>query len=233
MKQSFLFLVFMLFCFTSVKSQNITDKKGLRQGKWTGTYSNGALRYRGQFRNGKPYGTFTYYYPAGMVKAKMFYSDSGRKAHVITYYIDGKKMAEGNYINKKKDSTWCYYNDPDGKRVLEENYKNGIKNGTTTVFFPGTGKPAEVTEYKNGKKNGRWIKYFSDGKIATVGFYVDDTLQGPFKVYDITGKLLIKGQYKKALQDGIWYTYDTLGQLQKKVIYHNGLPVKSEKTKKN
>lgn len=232
MKQSFLFLVLMLSCLFSVKAQNVTDKQGLRQGKWTGTYSNGALRYRGQFRNGKPYGTFIYYYPAGMKKAEMVYSDNGRKAHVTTYYLDGKKMAEGYYFDKKKDSTWRYYNDPDGKLVLEENYCKGVKEGTTTVFFPETGKPAEVTEYKNGKKNGRWIKYFSDGKISTIGTYVNDTLQGPFKVYDITGRLLIKGQYKHALQDGTWYTYDTLGQLQKKVMYHNGLQVKAKENKK-
>lgn len=211
--------------------QNRTDALGLRQGKWVGTYSNGAIRYKGQFRDGKPSGTFTYFYPTGTVKAKMNYSDNGRVAHVISFHLNGKPMAAGKFIDHKKDSSWRYFSDVDGKLIMEENYKVGIKNGPTIIFYPKTGKPSELTDYKNGRKNGRWIKYFPDGKISTSGFYVNDTLQGPFQVYDINGQLLMKGQYKNALQEGVWITYDSLGNLQKKEIFHGGLPVKQKKPK--
>ncbi len=212
-------------------AQNRTDAAGLRQGKWTGTYSNGAIRYKGQFLNGKPYGIFLYYYPTGTLKAKMVYADSGHTARVISYHLNGKPMAKGKFVNRKKDSTWLYYSDIDGKLVLEENYSMGIKNGPVIIFYAKTGKPSERTEYKNGKKNGRWIKYFPDGKVSTSGFYKNDTLQGTYKVFDVTGKLLIRGNYKNGLQDGLWITYDSLGRLQKKVMFRNGLPARPKKTK--
>ncbi len=229
MKKLLLLLVFLMTMLPWAIGQNRTDARGMRQGKWAGTYSNGAVRYRGQFRNGKPFGTFSYFYPAGMLKAKMTYSDDGRVAHLKSFQLDGKVMAEGKFINRKKDSTWLYYSDVDGKLVLEENYKTGMKQGPVIIFYPSTGRPSELTDYKNGRKNGRWIKYFPDGKISTSGFYVNDTLQGPFSVYNINGKLLMQGQYEKSLQEGLWITYDSLGNIQKKQYFHGGLPVKKKK----
>ena len=232
MKKLLLVLFFSVVLTPLTRAQNHTDARGLRQGKWTGTYSNGSVRYRGQFRDGKPYGTFTYYYPAGMQKAKMTYTDKGKSAYVRSFHLNGKPMAEGKFIGHKKDSTWNYYSDVDGKRVLVENYKAGVKQGPTIVFYPSTGKPSKLTDYKNGHKNGRWIRYFPDGKISTSGTYVNDTLQGPFLVYDINGKLLMKGQYKNALQEGSWITYDSLGVIRKEEVYHNGLPVKKVEKRK-
>jgi antitoxin component YwqK of YwqJK toxin-antitoxin module len=229
MKKLLLLLIFSMTMLPWVMGQNRTDARGLRIGKWVGTYSNGAVRYRGQFRNGKPYGTFRYFYPAGILKAKMTYSDDGRTAHLKSFQLNGKTMAEGKFINRKKDSTWLYFSDVDGKLVLEENYKTGVKQGPVIVFYPSTGRPSELTDYKNGRKNGRWIKYFPDGKISTSGVYVNDTLQGPFSVYDINGKLLMQGQYEKSLQEGLWITYDSLGNIRKKQYFQGGLPVKKKK----
>ncbi len=231
MKKLLLLLIFLMAMLSWAIGQNRTDANGLRQGKWVGTYSNGTVRYRGQFRNGKPYGMFRYFYPAGMLKAKMIYSDNGRVAHVRTFQLSGKPMAEGKFVNHKKDSTWLYFSDVDGKLVLEENYKIGVKQGPFIIYYPSTGKPSELTDYKNGRKNGRWIKYFPDGKISTSGTYVNDTLQGTFLVYGVNGKLLIKGRYRNAMQEGIWMMYDSLGNLQKKELFHGGLPVKLKKSK--
>jgi len=218
-----------MLLFSYLPAQNRVDVHGLRQGKWMGTYSNGAVRYRGQFRNGHPYGTFDYYYPTGTLKARMDYSHNGHVAYLRSYHLNGKLLATGKFVDHKKDSTWLYYSDVDGKLVLEENYKMGVKNGPTIVFYPSTGKPAEITNYKNGLKNGPWIRNFPNGAVSTSGIYVRDTLQGPFLVYGINGKLLIKGQYKNAMQEGMWYTYDTLGHLVKKQLFHGGLPVKAKK----
>ncbi len=228
-------LLFMLFFSMALlpwaMGQNRTDTRGLRQGKWVGTYSNGDIRYRGQFHDGKPFGTFIYFYPAGMIKAKMVYTDGSHVAHVKSFQLSGKPMAEGKFINRKKDSTWLYFSDVDGKLALEENFKDGVKDGLTIIYYANSGKPSELTDFKNGRKNGRWIKYFPNGKVSTSGFYVNDTLQGAFRVFDINGKLLMQGQYKNALQEGVWMTYDSLGNIQKKEIFHGGLPVKPKKSK--
>jgi antitoxin component YwqK of YwqJK toxin-antitoxin module len=229
MKKLLFMLFFTLALLPLASAQNQTDARGLKQGPWAGTYGNGAIRYRGQFQHGVPYGTFTYFYPTGAIKAKMKYSHHGHVAHVQSFHLNGKLMAEGKYLDRKKDSTWLYFSNIDGKKVLEENYSKGIKEGATIIYFPKTEHPSELTEYKQGKKNGKWIRYFPDGKISTSGFYVNDTLQGSFQVYDVNGKLLMKGQYKNAMQDGLWQTYDSLGRVTKKVFYHNGIPAKQGK----
>jgi len=64
MKKLLFILFFSMTLIPMALGQNRTDARGLRQGKWVGTYSNGDIRYRGQFRSGKPYGTFTYFYPS-------------------------------------------------------------------------------------------------------------------------------------------------------------------------
>ena len=52
-----------------VFSQNITDKNGLKQGKWSNQYESGRLQYKGEFKDGIEVGLFTFYYHSGEVKA--------------------------------------------------------------------------------------------------------------------------------------------------------------------
>ena len=63
MKKVLTFIIsFCLFALTiNAQQVNQTDKNGLKQGRWEKTYTNGAIRYQGQFRNDKPYGEFKYF----------------------------------------------------------------------------------------------------------------------------------------------------------------------------
>ena len=54
MKRIALFFAALLFAMTAVAQDfNRTDAKGRRQGLWRDYYSNGQLRYKGQFKNDK------------------------------------------------------------------------------------------------------------------------------------------------------------------------------------
>lgn len=203
-----------------------TDEQGRKQGKWIKEYSNGAILYKGQFKDDIPYGTFTYYFPTGAVKAVSVYSDNGHTVHTKTFRLNGKLLAVGKFIDKKKDSTWTFYDDFTGNPILKESYTQGLKNGQSTVYFPDNGKPAEIQHYKIGIKTGVWIKYFPNGTILSQGTYVDDTLEGPFKINFPNGITELSGKYNKGLQEGIWVTRDTTGVIKKKQLYHNGVPVK-------
>ncbi len=226
----FLTLMVLTFSLTSVFSQDInkTDSNGRKQGKWQKTYSNGALRYQGTFKDDKPVGEFKYFYPSGETKAVIKYNADGKSSYAKTFQIDGKPLAEGKYIGKKRDSTWVFYSDIDGKIVSKKNYKNGKLDGKSIIFFPDKGIPSQITEYENGLKNGKSERFYTDGKPFSLETYVNDTLNGKFKIWSPEGKLQMEGQYKNGNQSGVWITYDENGKVIKKEKYNNGLPVKSE-----
>ncbi|MBE0650808.1 MAG: hypothetical protein IH595_08195 [Bacteroidales bacterium] len=224
MKKAALFILAIVISTSICFAQNLnqTDAQGRKQGPWEKTYSNGAVRYKGQFKDNHPYGTFKYFFPSGNVSAISVYTENGTVVHTKTFHLNGKPMAEGKFINQKKDSTWNFYSDVDGKLVAKENYLNDLKNGKATVYYPSSEKTAEITYYKNGLKDGDWIKYFPDDSVYIHGYYKNDTLEGPYKVYDIYGHIQIEGNYMKGLQNGTWVTYDSTGKVMYKQIFDRG-----------
>ena len=191
---------------------NQVDDMDRKQGKWLKTYVNGVTKYDGQFRNDKPYGTFTYYYENGEKKAITSFSDDGIIAYTNIFHQNGKPLADGKYINQLRDSTWNFYSDIDGKLIASENYKQGKLNGKSILYYADTNKEAEVTEYKNDIKDGIYLKYFPDGKLMTEGFYRNGQFHGEFVVYHENGTFEIKGRYNNGLKEGNWDYYNESGQ---------------------
>ena len=231
-KKSLLLTMMSLSTILSVVGQttyNKIDKNGLKQGKWVKMWDNGIVKYKGFFKNDKPTGTFIYFYPSGEKKATVTFSDDGVKAHNISLHENGKKMAEGNFVNQKKVGVWKYFSDVDEKLVSEEHYKDGLLDGESITYYPDKEKPFEIINYKNGVKYGKWIKYFPNGNMMTETTYKDGKLEGPFVNYDPDGKLIVKGQYKDGEMDGVWLYYDETGTLYRKEVYIKGNLVHLEK----
>ncbi|MBE0642209.1 MAG: hypothetical protein IH599_09240, partial [Bacteroidales bacterium] len=90
---------------TAQDAQNMVDDRGRKQGYWR-KWEGGELQYEGQFKDDKPYGKFTYYYPNRGVKAVTQFSQKGSVAHSELFYPGGKQMARGRYFEMQKDSTW-------------------------------------------------------------------------------------------------------------------------------
>ena len=209
--------LFVILCFglavTNAQTLNQTDDKGQKQGRWSKTYVSGTLKYTGQFRDDVPYGTFNYYYPGGEIKAKTRYSDNGITAHTKMYYENGNLLAEGKYVNRKKDSVWNYYSEPEGNLIATEEYDHGVLTGESISYFAETGKILEIFHYKNGLRNGPYKKYFPDGKLMTEGYYENDTLEGEFVTYYPGGQIQVRGTYSNGLQKGNWEYFDEKGNL--------------------
>ena len=87
---------------------NQTDDKGRRQGTWRDYYSNGQLRYEGEFKNDNCKGTFRYYDEQGNLKATNEFDKSGERALNKTYAPNGRVVAPGYYLNQTKDGEWKY-----------------------------------------------------------------------------------------------------------------------------
>lgn len=233
MKKTILFLLIALFSGVAGGQEltntniNKVDSQGRKQGNWKAYDVNGNLKFEGRFVDGLPVGTFTYYYPDGKIRAVSEMIDGGKRSHTKIYHKNTRLMAEGNYLNKQKDSTWKYYSDFDGVLLSTEHYENGVLEGKVINYYP-SGEVAEEIPYENGLKEGVWKQYFTDGKLKLKATYVNDLLEGLMLVYYQNGVPEISGMYENNFKHGMWIHFNERGEVIKKETFRNGRLKKTE-----
>lgn len=221
------FILFSTLTLFGQDSINRTDASGRRQGKWSRFDKDGHKLYDGQFCDGVPCGVFRYYYPDGKTKTVSVMTENGKLARTVSFSSNGRKIAEGNFLNEKKDSIWRYFSDFDGVLLSSEQYVAGVKNGESTTFYP-NGNIAEQIRYKAGIKEGVWIQYYDDRKIKFKGTYVADEKEGVFTGYYSNGKVSISGSYKAGHKDGTWTFFDEKGGIERSEKYSEGALIKEK-----
>ncbi len=212
----FLLLITFSFSFKNVEAQaapNKTDANGKKQGHWIKLDANHKKIYDGNFLDGTPIGTFTYYYDNGIQKAVSTFSDNGKVCYTKIYDAGGNISGKGKYVNEKRDSIWTFYN-TDGKVISDELYVNGAKNGICHVFYD-NGQLAEEKMWKDGKPNGMVKKYFMSGQLKYNGTMVMDKVEGKITFYYPSGVLQAEGMYKEDVKDGDWKYYEEDGKIKR------------------
>ncbi len=220
------FLLFILLFETADALQadtiNVTDSNGYRQGYWEQRYSNGNLRYTGWFRDDKPSGEFTRYFPTGNLMAVMNFCDTGVRAATKLFYDNGNLAAMGVYVNEKKDSVWQYFSYYDQHLASIETYNNGVKEGLSAVYLP-NGNISESFTFSNDKRNGPWVQYYSNRTVKSRSEFADDMRHGDFVLYTPAGRKEITGSYKRNRMHGEWIFYNERGEAIFAVSYVNGI----------
>ena len=219
-------------------AQNLTGEKGRKQGVWIKKFpqSNG-IDYTGQFKDDKPYGTFTYYFPSGKKKAQITYKTNS-VTYSIMYHDNEVVLAQGKFVNQLKDSVWTMYS-KSGRLSVVENYKLGQLNGERLVYYPlgnSETKKDQLTQkqnYLNGKLHDKQYDYFENGKLWKESNYVNGVKNGEELTYSPYGKLELKDFYFNGLKNGWCLAYDSLGlQVVGKVYYKLGERLDSVATAK-
>lgn len=229
MKQFLFFVLLMSISFSGfTQTLNYKDSSGRRQGRWVKVDSAGKKIYEGQFKNNIPQGTFKYYFPGGSVKAVSVFSEDGKTTNTTTWFENGKKNAEGKYVNEKREGVWRFFSEFDESLVAEENYKSGKKNGVAKTYYAGK-KVVEEINWKDGLREGPWVQYFDDGTVKLKGSYKNDLKEGQISVFYPTGQKFNTGQYLNGYPEGKWLTYDLDGKLVSTDIYEHGVLIKTDK----
>lgn len=237
--------VFVLICTIAVSQFviwgqtdiNKTNAKGEKHGKWIELYENSKVpRYEGEFSNGRPIGTFTYYYPNKVVKSIMVFDKNPDISRCTMFDENGKKNAYGKYYKKEKDSVWTYYSPP-GYINNKETFKKGVLNGESTVYYEPIGRSSvqqifQQFNYVNGKLEGPVKEFFPDGKLKMEGMNKNDNLHGEVKKYHPNGKLFFLERYKNGKRHGWFYSYDENGKELGRVLYQNGQDYRGKHEKK-
>ncbi len=198
---------------------NRSDAKGLKQGVWMKFYKTDTVYYRGQFKDGKPTGTFIHYYENGKKQSETMYITSA-KTKFTGYYENGKVKAKGNYINQKKDSVWLYYWENDSLSA-KEIYKAGVETGEWKFFYY-NGKVSETNLYVNGLRQGAHKEYFKDGMLKVECTYVNGKRNGLYRSYYSNGIPYLEGIYDMGIRNGKWVLHDEAGKIKAQDEYVDG-----------
>jgi len=204
----------------SIAQVNQKDANGLKQGAWEKKFPNGKLRYKGQFRDDVPVGTFTYYFEEGGKSAEIQHLSEGAGAMATFFHKNGTVMGEGLYVQQQKEGEWKFY---DNKSVLSsiDHYKEGKLHGTSKVLYLNGDISAEYV-YENGMKSGPFKEYFTGNKLSIEGTFKNDSFDGDYKSYHDSGQLKEEGQYVDGKKDGHWVYYAPEGQIMAQEIYEMG-----------
>jgi antitoxin component YwqK of YwqJK toxin-antitoxin module len=179
------------------------------------------LVYEGEFKNDKPVGKFKYYYPNDSVRAIMNFREGGKIAYAKLFHINGKRMAEGKYINEIKDSVWLYY-DEAGTLINKEAYILGKREGKSFTYLP-DGKIAEERIFKKDVIEGPFKQYFDGKLVKGEGAYLNGKLDGKVTYYYPNGIAAATGYFKNGEKNGPWIYKEKDGKIKEKELYKNGV----------
>jgi antitoxin component YwqK of YwqJK toxin-antitoxin module len=207
---------------------NVTDAKGLKQGRWARTWAESSqLRYEGQFKDDRPVGRFTYYSTQGRVESIVDHYPDGKASHARHFHPNGKLMAEGRYAGQEKDSVWTYF-DTEGRKRGQERWSAGKKDGEQFTYYA-DGKVAEKSTWAKGVQQGPFEQYFDNGQVKHRATFVQGEAEGTVTYFFPSGRKEIEGKMVNGDRDGTWYYHNEDGTVQIQVLYKQGVYVKDRK----
>ncbi len=201
--------------------EKISYKEGLKNGKFTGYFQNGAKKYVKRFENDKPEGKWRYYTMAGKTNAEEI-------------YVEGKRNEEWFRLDESGDTYYQYwdmdsliseYADlhyPNGQLIEKISYKEGLKDGKFTGYYE-NGEVKYKKRYTADQPDGKWEYYTEAGKKNAVQIYVEGKRNEEWYRIDKKGDTY----YQYWDQDSLVSEYADLhypnGQLIEKISYKEGL----------
>jgi antitoxin component YwqK of YwqJK toxin-antitoxin module len=219
-KTLLLFISLMVSCLAFGQGLNKLNEKGEKHGKWIVPYANSSIiRYEGQFENGKPVGKFVYYGPKVNKQKEIVHRGDG-VAMAKFFNEAGIILAEGKYVNEKRDSLWRFYKSGDLNRT--EEYDMGVLSGKSISFFD-NGRPSIICFYKAGKKDSVELEFSKKGKIVKEISYKNGKKNGLFTIYYYDGKKELEGEYQDNEYVGELKSYNPDESLRMVMMFENGV----------
>lgn len=210
---------------------NKLDAQGRKQGEWGKLYEGTRVyMYRGQFKNDKPVGKFTYFYKSSKVKAIINHDEGTNRSVAYFYHEEGTLMSCGIYRNLKKDSIWVNFT-PSQRLSTKETFKNDSLHGMKVVFFipedPNnkSQRVSAIYNYNNGALDGESKEYFLSGTLKQKGQYKDNKKVGVWEDFHPNGKRSVLTRYKDGMKHGYTIVYDDNMKRVAETYYYYGRPL--------
>ena len=172
-------------------AEGMSDDAGNPTGVYTEFDHQGKLKQQiSGYKNGKPDGIQTFYYPSGKESARIevqndvykhvdCYNAAGEKIYSANetngelnykyFFEEGGLKSEGRFVYGQKDGIWKMYNVL-GNLTGEETWKGGQQSGLQKYFHE-NGNPELIYVCDSGKIVGQITRFFSNGHVAMKGYY--------------------------------------------------------------
>lgn len=230
----FLLLLFLVFSTCSF-GQNKVDTQGRKQGPWEKKHpKSNVAQYKGQFKDGKPVGTFTYFYPSNKIQAIIKHDLNSTRSSAVFYHESGIILSKGIYQNMKKDSVWLNYA-PSGRLSSAETFKNDTLNGKKTIYYlpedlnDRSQRIASVSNYINGKLEGERIEYFESGAVKSKGIYKNNVKNGVWITNHPNGNVMNTERYQNGILHGWCTVKNEAGTETGKTYFYHGERLQGKK----
>mgnify|MGYP003675744099 FL=1 len=128
-------------------------------------------------------------------------------------WIKGKDqviVAGGWMLNGQKVKYWKYYY-PD-ETLKSEGHFDKTKTGPWRHYYE-NGKLSSIGNYVNGQKDGYWKTYHPNGKMKSEGHFNAGLRSDWWKNYDSLGILESEGSFYRDKKEGLWKFYSIRGRL--------------------
>lgn len=189
--------------------EGLLNNEGLRNGEWKDFYSNGALKSKGQYLNGKKVGLWKHYYPNGTLEQKGNYNTEGlADGEWLWFYESSDTLKIVNYRRGLEEGMMMEYS-RGGNLIAKGEYIEGKREYD---WFYSIGEVSIYGSYRYGEEDGFW-KHFRNGTLIFEGNFVDGFSNGIHKWYFDNGKLREIGNYRMGQKQGEWKKFLESGVL--------------------
>lgn len=194
-------------------------------------------------KNGWKQGMWKEFYPTGVVKNEVTYTDDKMSGYLKEYSPKGSLLNTTKYINgvlqknapelAKLDLRTAYYED--GSVRYTATYRDGVAEGIQTEYAP-DGKIVNAKVYVDGvltgegiidtagQKQGPWKEYYPNNVLKSKGNYLNGKRVDEWTFYFSNEKTEQKGKYdKKGKAQGAWKWYYESGNILREENYRNNL----------
>jgi len=227
--------------------EKISYKEGLKNGKFTGYFQNGAKKYVKRYENDEPEGKWQYYTMAGKTNAEEIYEGGKRNEEWFRIEENGDTY----YQYWDLDSLISEYADlhyPNGQLIEKISYKKGLKDGKFTGYYENgevkykkrysedlpdgkwdyytaAGKKNEEQIYVEGKRNEEWYRKDENGDTYYQYWDLDSLVSEYADLHYSNGQLIEKISYKEGLKDGKFTGYYPSGKVEYVKRYEEDKPM--------
>jgi antitoxin component YwqK of YwqJK toxin-antitoxin module len=218
-----------------VVGKGVMDDGGLKQGTWEEFYdetyakaSEHVIKAKGKYKNSKPVGEWSYFYPDGKIEIEGSYSENGKKDGLWTWYFpNGNILIQENYADGNHEGLYTEY-DEKKNIIIKGKYVDDNEDGKWFI----TNKDfVEEGKFVEGKREGFWKGYYKNQNVCYECSYNNNNYDGRYIRYSENGRIKEQGTYILGLRNGSWRSFDEQGNLYLIVTYKMGVEIRFEGVK--
>jgi len=127
----------------------------------------------------------------------------------ISYWDNGEKAQEGNYVDGKRQGNWITWH-RNGQKMEQGKYKDDAMSGKWEAFFK-SGQNEYDKNYLNGKAHGKWIFWYNNGQKSKEQQWKEGKKHGIWLAWHKNGQRQYEKHFSNDKAQGIWIFWLTSG----------------------